>query len=1006
MTPSGPVRFAVLGPVLGHRGEVELDLGPPRQRAVLATLLARAGRSASLTEIVDVLWGQDPPGSAVNVVQRHIGALRRLLEPDLPLRAAGRWITRSGGGYRLDLNSGTLDLLRFRELVHQARALAADPARSLEPLVAALELWRGPAADGIGEEARAHPLFTALDQEHLDVLKEAADAGLRARQVTRLVPMLLRAAEHNRFDEPLHTRLVLALAATGRRADALAAYRAMYARLDEALGIGPGPELRAAHERVLRETTAAPAPSEPTPLAETAATVIEPVPAAPAQPGTNPPAPSGPAAPAQSGTTAPAPSDAAAGQPGGGDGGVAGVVPRVRPAQLPADLPAFAGRRDALARVLDLLPDRDEPGGTVVISAIGGMAGVGKTTLAVHWAHQIAHRFPDGQLYVNLRGFDAGGAVMDPAEALLGFLDAFGVPARDVPAGLDARAGLYRSLLADRRVLVLLDNARDTTQVRPLLPAAPGCLAIVTSRNRLSGLVAGEGACPLTLDVLSDAEARELLTLRLGAARVAADPIAAAEIAALCGRLPLALGIAAARAQANPGFPLAAIAAELRAAHGSLDAFGDEDGTDIGAVFSWSYRALTPPAARLFRLLSLHPGPDVSAPGAAALAGLPVRRTRTLLAELTRAHLIIEHVPGRYTRHDLLCAYAAERAEAEEGAAERRAAVRRLVDHYLHSAHRAAGLFSRHRDRIPLRPPVPGVHPEEMADQEAAADWLRAEHAVLIALIDVAAGAGLDEAAWQLAWAIAHYLDRHGHWHDLVSTNRVALQAAQRIGDRAGMAHAHRGLARAMADLGRSEEAMLHLDRALMLFQEAGDQVDRAHSHRQLAWVLEQRGRNDAALVHAKQAYDLFRAAAHRPGQAASLNAVGWYHALLGDHEQALVHCRRALVLLQELRDHYGQADTLDSIGFALHHLGRYEEATTSYQRALTLYRRFGVRYGELDTLTRLAETHLAAGRAEEGRTALKQALHGLDELDHADAVRVRERLRALHTPSATPSAR
>ncbi|MET8143917.1 BTAD domain-containing putative transcriptional regulator [Sphaerisporangium sp. NPDC005288] len=1015
MTPSGRVRFAVLGPVLAWRGDEEMALGPPKQREVLSVLLARAGRPTGLAEIVDILWRHDPPESAVNVVQRHIGALRRLLEPGLPRRAVGRWLVRSGGGYRLDLDERSLDLLRFRALTGRARA-ASDDETAASLLTEALDLWRGPAADGVSEEVRVHPLFSALDQEYLEVLKEAADTALRTGSVARLVPRLQQAAEANPLDEPLHTRLLLVLAATGHRAGALEVYRAMYTRLDEALGISPGPGLRAAHERVLQETRApSPGASARSPLSSGPAP-----PAGSAAPGgsAGPASATGPDASASAGDQGPA-SSAGGGSVAGRDAGQAEHAGHtgqagptgqpgqagemVRPAQLPADLPSFAGRRAELAGVHDLLPCGDGPPATAVISTIGGMAGIGKTTLAVHWAHRVAHRFPDGQLYVNLRGFSPGGP-QDPSEVLRHFLGALGVSARDMPSGLDVLAARYRSLLAERRVLVLLDNARDSEQVRPLLPGTPGCLAIVTSRHRLSGLVAGEGARSLTLEALSDAEAREFLALRLSPGRVSAEPAAVREITALCARLPIALAIAAARAATNPAFPLAAIAAELRAAHGSLDAFTGADGADVGAVFSWSYQALTPPAARLFRLLALHPGPDVSVSAAAALAGVPVRRARAPLAELTRAHLLTEHIPGRYTGHDLLRAYAAERGETEDTEADRRAAVRRMVDHYLHSAHRAARLFTSHRDAIPLPPPAPGVHPDEPADLEEASDWLTIEHIGLLAVVATAADAGLDDSAWRLAWALAHFLGRRGHWHDLAASHRVALKAAQRLGDRTGMAHAHRGLSRAAAHLGRHDEAMLHLDRALELFADTGDVVAQAHTHRILSWVLELRGRYESALIHAQRAHQLFLVAGHRPGQAASLNAVGWYHALLGRHEHALIHCRRALALLEGLGDHYAQADTLDSIGYALHHLGRYEEATASYERALELYRRFGIRYAESDTLTRLSETHLAAGRREKARGALRRALAGLDELGHGGADDVRARLHALETTSAALS--
>ncbi|MER5748658.1 NB-ARC domain-containing protein [Streptomyces sp. NPDC002088] len=345
--------------------------------------------------------------------------------------------------------------------------------------------------------------------------------------------------------------------------------------------------------------------------------------------------------------------------------------PSPAPAQLPHDLPLFTGRQ---AELDDLLPPPTGAGQlaeTVLISAIGGMAGVGKTVLAVHWAHQVADRFPDGQLYVNLRGFDPSGAIMEPGDAVRGFLDALGVPPERVPHGLDAQAALYRSVLAGRRFLVLLDNARDTDQVRPLLPGTPGCLTIVTSRNELSGLVAAHGARSLTLRSTPSRQ-RAFLVRRLGAERIAAEPGAADEITRLCAGLPLALACVAARAAVHPGFPLEAVAAELREAHGRLDAFTRSDtSADVGTVFSWSSRAVPAEAARLFRLLALHPGPDFSVPAAAALAGLPVRRVRPLLAELSGVHLVNESAPGRYAFHDLLRAHAAERSILPTRAPER-----------------------------------------------------------------------------------------------------------------------------------------------------------------------------------------------------------------------------------------------------------------------------------------------------------------------------------------------
>jgi NB-ARC domain len=374
------------------------------------------------------------------------------------------------------------------------------------------------------------------------------------------------------------------------------------------------------------------------------------------------------------------------------------------PAQLPPAVPAFIGRDAELASLDALLHPKAAAAGpaTVVIAALSGTAGVGKSALAVHWAHRAAAQFPDGQLYVNLRGFDPDGAAMEPSEALRGFLDALGAPATRIPESLSAQAGLYRTLLAGKRILVVLDNAKDAGQVRPLLPGSPGCLAIVTSRNQLTGLVATDSAYAMTLDLLGSGDARELLALRLGSRRVAREPDAVDEIIAGCARLPLALTIAAARAAGSPSFPLAVLATELREATRALDPLnGGDPATDVRAVFSWSYHALTTDAARLFRRLGLHPGPDIALPAAASLAAIPQDRARALLGELTRAHLLAEHAPGRYAFHDLLRAYATELARAHDSQNVRNAAAHRVLDHYLHT-----GVLLVFRTADPLGPPL------------------------------------------------------------------------------------------------------------------------------------------------------------------------------------------------------------------------------------------------------------------------------------------------------------
>ncbi|MGN9908343.1 tetratricopeptide repeat protein [Phytohabitans sp. LJ34] len=654
------------------------------------------------------------------------------------------------------------------------------------------------------------------------------------------------------------------------------------------------------------------------------------------------------------------------------------------PRQLPADLATFVGR----AAELSDLDGLRGPGARV--AAIVGTAGVGKTSLAVRWAHRARAEFPDGQLYVNLRGFEPAGTAVDPADAVRGLLDALAVPAERIPTGLEERAGLYRSLLADRRMLVVLDNARDCDQVRPLLPGTGGCLALVTSRADLTGLVA-EGAAPLRLELLSDGEAREMLARRLGADRVAAEPGAVDEIVAASARLPLALAIVAARAATHPTFPLAAIAGELR----ELDDF---DG--VRTVFASSYRMLGPDTARVFRLLGLHPGPDVSAATVASVAGIPVRAARRAVAELTRAHLLAEPSPGRYTSHDLLRGYAAELAERDEPAAERQAALRRTLDHYLHTAWAADRLLIPQRDPIELAPAHPGVTPEELPDQRRALAWFQAEHRNLAALIQ-RVPAGQDTHTWQLAWTLATFFDRQGHWQDYVAAHRVALDATRRLGDTRGQAHTHRNLGRAFGRLARFDEAQVHLERALDRYRACGDTVGQAHAHGNLSWVLEQRGRYADALTHAGRALDLYRAAGDKAMQANALNTVGWQHALLGDHDAALAHCEQALALLQSLGDRFGEAVTWDSVGYVHQHRGDHARAADAYRRAVDMFHEVADRLNEARTLTRLGDTQGEAGQPDGARETWRRALEILDDLGHPSADDVRARLRPTPVAAA-----
>jgi DNA-binding SARP family transcriptional activator len=850
-------------------------------------------------------------------------------------------------GYVLDLGSGGTDVEHAENLIRQGMR-SADSADAARLLRTALGLWRGQSLADVaglawldGHAERLNQLRTQAVRALLEVRLELGEHALLVRDLERL------AAEHP-LDEQVHGQLMLALYRSGRQADALAVYRELRSTLADNLGIDPTSALRDLEAGMLRQ-----------------------------DPDLNP-----------------SPRTAAA------------APPTSVPAQLPLEVRDFVGRERQLAGLGALLAKVNRPSPTALVAVVSGSAGVGKTALAVHWAHRMAGWFPDGQLYVDLRGYDQSGLVTNPADALRGFLDALDVPSQRIPVGADAQAALFRSLLADRRMLILLDNARDAGQIRPLLPGAPGCLVVVTSRDQLAGLVGVEGAYPLTLGVLTQDESRQLLAFRLGADRIAAEPRAADEIGTRCARLPLALVVVAARAATHPQFSLRALAAELGDSHERLDALAGGDPTsDVRAVFSWSYRALTADAARVFRLLGLPQGPDVSVAAAAGLIGLPVRRTRHLLGELARAHLIVEHVPARYTFHDLLRAYAAELALCTDSAEQRDAAIRRTLDHYLHTAHRAALLLNPHRDPITLPPPDPDAVPEHLADHHVALAWFTTEHAVLLAASRLAVRGGLDRHAWALAWTLHTYLGRQGHWHDWAAVWRVAVEAAARLADPIAQAIAHRGLSWAHVQLGRSEEATRHLREALALWGEVGDPVGQADVHLDLGRGLAWQNRFADALHHAREALDLYRAAGHRAGLAFALNNIGMACVELGHHERALACCRQALALQQELGNLDGEAGAWDSLGYVQHHLGDHVAAIASYQHALTLYRDLGDRYEVATTLGNLGDTRHAAGHLAGAREVWREALSILDDLAHPDADRLRARLRADGPPAHISSA-
>jgi DNA-binding SARP family transcriptional activator/tetratricopeptide (TPR) repeat protein len=817
---------------------------------------------------------------------------------------------------------------------HRFRAMVDDAAalvdadERLRRRRAALQLWRGRLLEDAAGPWLHDRLCAELEERRMVAVEDLMADSLVLGRERAVLPELAELSRQHPGRERLIEVHMRALHRAGRKGEALELFARTRTYLTDELGLDPGPALREAQREVLRDTIPSSGPAGSSPV----------------------------------------------------------------PRQLPPDVAGFTGR-EAHLELLDALLPGDDVGAIPVVVAIAGPPGVGKTALAVHWAHRVADRFPDGQVYVNLRGFDASGPPMHPAAAVRIILDALHVPVHHMPPSPEARVGLYRTLLAQRRMLLVLDNARDTVQVRDLLPGSAGCAVVVTSRNRLAGLVASDGAHPVTLGVLGTEESRRLLHRRLGADRTRAEPAAADEIAARCAGLPLALAIAAARAAAHPDFPLGAVAAELDEAQGRLDALSDpDDHTGLRAVFSWSYSALGAPAARLFRHLALHPGPDVGAAAAAALNEIDMPRARRLLAELTTTHLIDEHAPGRYVMHDLLRAYATELAASNDAPPDQRAGRRRLLDHYLHTAHAAAMLINPQRHPIVMDPATPDGVSEPLGDATDAMAWLTREHAVLLAAIEQAHRTGFDAHAWRLAWTLVDFLRRQGHWHEWRHTQHVALDAGRRLDDPYAQGVAHRALASACSHLERHDEAHAHLRRALDLFGQHGDDLSEAHVQLDMGVVLGRQGRYRQALDHAERATAGYTRTGSTAARANALNGIGWLHAQLGDYGRAVQYCREALILQQKADDPM-VASTLDSLGYAHHRLGDQAEAADCYRRALVLVRAQGDRFREADVLSRLGDVHLAAEELAAARGAWQNALDILQAIDGPRADRVRAKL-------------
>ncbi|MDR6975057.1 tetratricopeptide (TPR) repeat protein/DNA-binding SARP family transcriptional activator [Streptomyces sp. 3330] len=901
-----------------------VDLGPAKRRTVLAALLVDAGRWVTAETLIDRVWGDAPPAQVRATLYAHITRIRRVLVDQGPHLRGGAdgpseapSLRRGAGGYRLDVPPDLVDVHRFRRLVTRARRSDRSDAVRVATLREAMGLWRGDPLAGLTGDWAARTRESWLHQR-VDAVLAWADAELRVGgHVVVIDTLSVLVAEHPLI-EPLTSTLMRALHAAGRASEALACYAALRKRLADELGATPGVEARREHQSILSGKAAPPA--------------VRPAP------------------------------PAAVGRPA------------VVPAQLPLEAAGFTGREEELNRLEKILVASAERPTAVVVSAVSGTAGVGKTALAVHWAHRARDRFPDGQLYVNLRGYDPDRPMTAP-DALTRFLTALGVPGQDIPLEADDRAARYRTAVAGRRMLIVLDNAATVEQVRPLLPGTGSCAVLVTSRDSLAGLVAREGAHRLDLDLLP-ADAAHTLLRRLVGPRAEAEPDAVSALAAQCARLPLALRVAAELAAARPATPLTDLVGELADQQRRLDLL-DADGDPraaVAAVFSWSLRHLPTEVKRAFRLLGLHPGPDFDVHAAAALTGGGVADTRRALDVLARAHLVLPVEPARYGMHDLLRAYATRLAMSDDTPQAREAALDRLFDHYLATA--AAAMNCLHPAEAHLRPavPEPAASVPDLSGPEAARSWLDAERACLAAMSAHTAAHGRPTHAIRLSLVLYRYLIS-GYHTDGLTMHGHARDAARRIGDPLSEARALLGLGTASYQLARHEPARRHLQDALTLFRRSGDPTGQARALVNLGLVDERLGRFLSAVEYLEQALVLYRSVGDRSGEAIALKDLASVEGQSGRYQEAADHLRQALALLRRTGNRYLEAHALNDLGSVEARLDLLGSAADHQEQALVLLREVGDRYGEAGALHDLGIIHTRRDQPAQAAECHRQAL-------------------------------
>jgi DNA-binding SARP family transcriptional activator/uncharacterized protein HemY len=940
------VRFGLLGPLEIHDGHGRLvRLGAPKQRTLVTVLLLHANRPVPIDYLVEALWPQRPPRRAVGALRTYVSALRQSV--GLGDHAGASRITMAAGAYQLTLPGDDLDLKVFERHAAEAAQAMADGKLELaaERFQDAVRLWRGRPLQDVSVPAVLDGELAALEERRLVVLESWAEARLALGRHAELLPELRHLALLEPLRERLWAQLMLALYRSGRQAEALDAYHELRSTLIEELGIEPSPPLQQLQQQILS-----------------------------ADPALHP-AGRRPATATGAHTTAMAPT---------------AQIPR----QLPPTVATFTGRRHELDELEALLTGSGgHPGRPVVISSIDGIGGIGKSALAIHAAHRLAARYPDGCLYVNLHGATTGLAPLNPLEVLGRFLRTLGMPGQDIPTEVDEAAARFRSLVAERRLLMVLDNARDAAQILPLLPASPGCAVLVTSRRVLTGV---DGARHLHLDVLTPQEAVTLLAELTGGGRVPTEPHAAQKVARLCGYLPLAVRITGARLAARPGWPVSALANKLASAQHRLDelALGD---LGVRTSFRVSYKELQESADRIereaakaFGLLGLLDGPDVSAAAAARLLDRAQSEAEDALERLVDAQLLEATSPGRYRMHDLLRLFARERAQADQDEPTRQAALERAFGWYTAVAEHANQLLLPAGLREQTMTCPDGL---VLADRRAALGWLEAERANLVAAAQQAAAhptGSIAKVAWQLSEALWRFFDLRTHWTDWQAVCQAAIQAAERAGEPAAAARALEVLGSIHGRQRRYQDAMECLQRSLAICRQVGDRSIEGKVLNNLGSVHREQGRYQDAIGCYGQSLAIFRQVGDRHCEGKVLNNLGEAYREQGLHQEAIGYYQQDLAICRQLGDAQGEAITLHSLGDVYYAQGRYQDASGCYERALAIARQVGDRLVEAKVLHRRGRVAAAVQDPRAARADWTAALDIFERLGSPEADEVR----------------